>query len=94
MNKIHFLFLLFYLFAGIDMCLTNIALDDGFYETNEFTNSTSLIFHFVCLILIVFFITICSLVFITEGFTISFLCLLNIVWFINNVWSVILLLTH
>ena len=94
--KSYIIFLLFFLFgvlAMIDFELTETALENGFYETNDFTNNTSTRFHFYTLILCLWLICIFSQVFINDNFTILFLSLLNAVWLINNVWSWLLLLT-
>ena len=90
------IFLLFFLFGAlaiIDMQLTETALENGFYETNEFTNNTSPKFHFYILIACVWLITLFSILFINDNFTIFFLSLLSTVWLINNIWSWLLLLT-
>jgi len=91
--KYFFIFLLvsFIFLAGADMYLTNIALDNNFYETNEFTNKTSLEIHFFILTLSVSLISLFGLFFITPNFVMGFLIVLNIVWLINNIISLNLL---
>lgn len=86
------LFMSFCLLAVVDKELTNVALDNGFYETNDFTNATSITTHFNILLFFVGLITIFSVVAINYNFTIFFfLSLLNIIWLINNIISRVLL---
>jgi len=87
-----FLFLAFVFMCFIDMSLTEIALaDGGFYETNQFTNDTSLEIHFITIIFSVMCLTTFIYVFIGELPTIIFLSFFSVLWLINNIISVYLL---
>ena len=85
------LFFFFCVMAVVDLELSEYAVENGFYETNEFTNQYGFTNHFIVLVLSVFFLTVFCRVFVNDEFASFFLILLNVVWLANNIWSVILL---
>ena len=84
------LFLLAFLIFNVclDACLTDYALHgDGYYETNRFTNTFGLHAHALslCLIFATYYI-----VCVVHGlpYTRSVFLVLNLVWVLNNIFSI------
>ena len=85
------LFISFMVLALHDKVLTDYALENDYYETNDFTNKYSTTIHFFALMFSVLAITIFGFYFIHPYFSIGFLISLNIIWLINNIYSLVIL---
>ena len=86
------LFVVSILNVTVDWQLTEYALDNGYYETNQFTNDTSPLTHFVVLVLLLSLFLAIALHF-KELILVSVVLLgtFAVVWTINNVYSVMII---
>jgi len=92
MNKLLlFLFTLFLLMMVLDLGMTTYALDNGFYETNNFTNRTSPLFHYAVLTIISVLVYITSEHYNRQPLGIIIFAMVNVGWIINNIISIYLL---
>ena len=88
-----FLFALAVLNITLDFQLTEYALDNGFYETNKFTLATNPAFHGGVLLFIVVSLVICAVsVSKYRNGVLWFLGVFNVVWLVNNAYSLWLLI--
>jgi len=82
------LFVLCIINVAVDYKLTEYALNNGFYETNKFTQQTSPLIHLVVLsgiIILVFMLG--FLIKTLTNISIAALLLFGLIWTINNVYS-------
>ena len=85
-----FLFLSVFSIGG-DMYLTDIALENDFYETNELTNKIGTFNHALLLFGSIIIISSFMFIYINPKVSISFLWVFNIIWGLNNIYSSYLL---
>ena len=85
------LYTMFCINAIIDHDLTDIALDNGFYETNDFTNKYGTTIHYFTLTYSVGLLCLFMVIFLPPPFTIVFLSGMCLIWVFNNIYSLVIL---
>jgi len=86
------LFIICMINVVVDYKLTDYALNNGFYETNKFTQQTSPFFHLVVLSGILFGVFLFGfLIKSLLNMSIAALLLFGLVWTVNNVYSLVII---
>ena len=93
-KKSLFFILLFVVFCGnaiLDKELTDIALENGYYETNDFTNKYGTTIHYFVLTCCVGMLSLFMFVTLPYWNVMVFLGILCLIWLFNNIYSLVIL---